>query len=138
MRTTWPSAPASTGSTLELGFVYSHHTSGDMVQVPVGDANRNVAFNADGTELYVRGRAGPIAVIGGYTQLSPKDRDPLLNPEFKTSYMILGGEWLVTSRAKVYTESKLDLDTVSATGASGGSVFTIGFRYDFSWKISHK
>jgi predicted porin len=123
---------------LEVGFVYTHHTSGDMVQVPFGDTTRNVAFNADGTELFVRARGGPIAVIGGYTQLSPKDRDPLLNPEFKTSYVILGGEWLVTQRAKLYTESKLDLDTVSATGAPAGSVFTIGFRYDFSWKISHK
>jgi predicted porin len=123
---------------LELGFVYSHQTSGDMEQVPAGDANRNVAFDADGSELYVRARGGPIAVIGGYTHLGPKDRDPLLNPEFKTSYMILGGEWLVTQRAKLYTESKIDLDTISATGADGDNVFTIGFRYDFSWKISHK
>jgi hypothetical protein len=29
-------------------------------------------------------------------------------------------------------QSKIDLDSVSATGASGDSVFTIGFRYDFS------
>ena len=52
--------------------------------------------------------------------------------------MILGGEWFAGSRAKVYTESKIDLDTVSATGASGGSVFTVGFRYDFSWRIGHR
>ena len=123
---------------LELGFVYSHQTSGDMVAVPVDNLNRNVAFDADGSELFARGRFGPIAVIGGYTHLGPKDRDPLLNANFKTSYAILGGEWLVTQRAKLYTESKLDLDTVSATGAEGGSVFTIGFRYDFSWKISHR
>ena len=123
---------------LELGFVYSHHTSGDMVQVPVGDANRNVAVDANGTELFARVRGGPIAVIGGFTHQGPTNRDPLLNPEFKTSYMILGGEWLVASRAKLYTESKIDLDTTSATGASGDSVFTVGFRYDFSWKISHR
>ena len=43
---------------LEVGFVYTHQTSGDMVQVPVGNATRNVAFNADGTELYVRARGG--------------------------------------------------------------------------------
>ena len=69
---------------------------------------------------------------------NPDVTDPLLNPDFKTSYMILGGEWFARSRAKVYTESKIDLDTVSATGASGGSVFTIGFRYDFSWRIGHR
>jgi predicted porin len=123
---------------LEVGFVYTHQSSGDMVQVPLNNTTRNVAFNANGSELFVRAKAGSLAVIGGYTQQSPTDRDPLLDPEFKTSYVILGGEWFPSSRAKVYTESKLDLDTVSATGAPAGSVFTIGFRYDFSWKISHK
>jgi hypothetical protein len=108
------------------------------VQVPVGYANRNVAFYANGEELYVRAGFGPIGVIGGFTYQGPENRDPLLNPDFKTSYMILGGEWLVAPRAKVYTESKIDLDTVSATGVSGDRVFTIGFRYDFSWKISHR
>ena len=38
--------------------------------------------------------------------------------------------------AKIYTESKIDLDSVSATGESGDSVFTIGFRYDFLWRTS--
>ena len=123
---------------LEVGFVYTHQSSGDMAQVPFGDTTRNVAFDASGTELFVRAKAGPIAVIGGYTHLGPTDLDPLLNPEFKTSYMILGGEWFVASRAKLYSESKIDLDTVSATGVDGGSVFTIGFRYDFSLKIGHK
>ena len=37
-----------------------------------------------------------------------------------------------------YIHSKIDLDSVTATGASGDNVFTIGFRYDFSWRISHK
>ena len=35
-------------------------------------------------------------------------------------------------------ERKLGLDSVSPTGASGDSVFTIGFRYDFSFRVSHK
>jgi len=123
---------------LEVGFVYSHQTNGDMVQVPVGTVNRNVAFDVNGEELYVHAALGPFGIIGGFTNQSPERRDPLLNPAFKTSYIILGGEWLVVQRAKVYTESKIDLDTVSATGAAGGSVFTVGFRYDFSWQISHR
>ena len=123
---------------LELGFVYSHQTNGDMVQVPVGDVTRNVAFDANGAELYARAGLGPVGIIGGFTLQNPDHTDPLINPDFKTSYMILGGEWFAGSRAKVYTESKIDLDTVSATGASGGSVFTIGFRYDFSWRIGHR
>ena len=123
---------------LEVGFVYSHHTNGDMVSLPVDGANRSIAFDANGTELYVRAGLGSIGLIGGYTHLGPKDRNPLLNPDFKTSYAILGGEWLVSPRAKLYTESKIDLDTVSATGAKADNVFTIGFRYDFTVKISHR
>ena len=109
-----------------------------MVQVPVGNVNRNVAFDANGEELYVRAGLGTIGIIGGFTNQSPSHTNPLVSPDFKTGYIILGGEWLVVPRAKVYTESKIDLDTVSATGAAGGSVFTIGFRYDFSWQISHR
>jgi len=40
--------------------------------------------------------------------------------------------------AKFYTESKIDLDSVTATGGSRDSVFTIGFRYDFLWRTSHQ
>jgi predicted porin len=123
---------------LELGFVYSHQTNGDMEQVPIGELNTPVAFDANGAELYARAGFGPIGVIGGFTYLKPDTKDPLLNPDFKTQYLILGGEWFVARTAKVYTESKIDLDSVTATGASGDSVFTIGFRYDFSWRISHK
>ena len=97
-----------------------------------------MAFDANGAELYARAGLGPIGMIGGFTYLEPDVTDPLLNPDFKTSYLILGGEWFVVPDAKVYTESKIDLDSVSATGASGDSVFTIGFRYDFSWRISHR
>jgi len=62
----------------------------------------------------------------------------LLDPDFKTGYLILGGEWFVARTAKIYTESKIDFDSVTATGASGDSVFTIGFRYDFLWRVSHQ
>jgi hypothetical protein len=65
-------------------------------------------------------------------------KDPLLDPDFITGYLILGGEWFVVRTAKIYTESKIDLDSATATGASGDSVFTIGFRYDFLWRTSHQ
>jgi predicted porin len=123
---------------LELGFVYSHQENGDMVQVPIRNLSTPVAFDADGVELYARVGLGPIGVIGGFTYQKPDVNDPLIDPDFKTQYVILGGEWFVARTTKIYTESKLDLDSVTATGDSGDNVFTIGFRYDFSWRISHK
>jgi hypothetical protein len=123
---------------LQLGFVYSHQENGDMAPVPFRGVNTPVAFDADGAELYARAGLGPFGVIGGFTYQEPDVVTPLLDPDFKTAYLILGGEWFVARTAKIYTESKIDLDSVSATGASGDSVFTIGFRYDFSWRLSHK
>jgi len=123
---------------LQLGLVYSHQNDGDMVQVPIGSVNTPVAFDANGVELYVRAGVRQFGVIGGFTFLEPDVKDPLLDPDFKTGYLILGGEWFVARTAKIYTESKIDFDSVTATGASGDSVFTIGFRYDFLWRVSHQ
>jgi predicted porin len=123
---------------LELGLVYSHQQNGDMVQVPIGSLNTPVAFDADGVELYARAGLGPIGLIGGFTYLEPDVEDPLLDPDFKTGYLILGAEWFVARTTKVYTESKIDLNSVTATGGSADSVFTIGFRYDFLWRTSHR
>ena len=82
---------------------------------------------------------GKFGLIGGFTYQGPNVKDPLLNPDFKTQYLILGGEWfLVRKAARIYTESKIDLGSITATGEPGFSVFTIGFRYDFSWRISHQ
>jgi hypothetical protein len=67
--TTWISAPASTGSTWNWVRVLASDER-DMVQVPAGDATRNVAFDADGSELFVRARGGPVTVVGGYTHLA--------------------------------------------------------------------
>ena len=123
---------------LDIGFVYSHQSNGDMVQVPIGAVSTPVAFDADGTELYLRAGLGPFGLIGGFTYQNPDVKDPLVDPDFNTKYAILGGEWFVSEKAKVYTESKLDLGSVSPSGADGGNVFTIGFRYDFLYRISHR
>ena len=138
MPTTWPLGTRIDWRVLQLGLVYSHQENGDMAQVPVGGLNTPVAFDADGIEFFARAGLGPIGLIGGYTSLDSDANDPLLHPDFKTEYLIIGGEWFVARAAKIYTESKIDLDSVSATGASGDSVFTIGFRYDFLWRVSHQ
>jgi predicted porin len=126
---------------LELGFVYSHEHNGDLAYVPVPNAPDQVtpvAFNANGVELYARAGLKKFGLIGGFTYQGPDVKDPLLNPDFKTQYLILGAEWFVIKNAKIYTESKIDLDSVTATGDPGYNVFTIGFRYDFSWRTSHQ
>jgi hypothetical protein len=83
-------------------------------------------FGGQGTSTCVAGTDGGASGTG------------LLDPDFKTGYLILGGEWFVARTAKIYTESKIDLASATATGASGDSVFTIGFRYDFLRRTSHQ
>jgi hypothetical protein len=80
---------------LELGLVYSHQHDRDMAQVPIGDQNTPVPFDADGVELYARAGLGPLGLIGGFTDQEPDVKDPLLDPDFKTRYLILGAEWFV-------------------------------------------
>ena len=62
---------------------------------------------------------GRFALIGGYTFQDPKVRDRLLNPDFRTRYFIVGGEWFFAKNGKVYSESKIDLDSVTADGRTG-------------------
>ena len=126
---------------LQFGAVYSREHNGDVAYV----ANPNVAnqttpivFDAVGTEVYARVGTKKFGFIGGYIFQDPKVRDPLLNPEFKTSYYILGAEWFFAQNGKVYTESRIDSDSVTASGEPGYNVFTVGFRYDFSWRTSHR
>lgn len=126
---------------LEFGAVYSHQHNGDVAFVPVPDAagqTTPVVFDAHGAEVYTRVTVGRFALIGGFTFQDPKVRDRLLNPDFKTRYFILGGEWFFAKNGKVYSESRIDLDSVTADGQPGYNVFTIGFRYDFSWRTSHQ
>lgn len=127
---------------LELGFVYAHEHNGDLVLIPVSSVPNvftPVAFDATGVEVYVRAGLGRFGLIAGFTSEKPEEfNNPLLDPNFRTRYFIIGGEWFVARNAKIYTESRSDIDSVTATGASGFSVFTIGFRYDFSWRTSHQ
>jgi predicted porin len=126
---------------LELGLVYSHQHNGDVAYIPVPNAPDQVtpvAFDANGVELYARAGLRKFGLIGGFTYQGPDVKDPLLSPDFKTQYLILGGEWFVIRNAKIYTESRIDLGGVTATGEPVYNVFTIGFRYDFSWRASHQ
>jgi predicted porin len=126
---------------LQVGVVYAHEHNGDVVIVPtpnVPNQSTPVVYNANGFELYARGGFGRFGLIGGYTLQDPKVTDPLLNPNFRTRYFIVGAEWFFAKNGKIYTESKLDNNSVTATGVPGYSVFTVGFRYDFSARFNHE
>jgi len=126
---------------LELGLVYSHQHNGDVAYIPDTNVTTQVTpvvFDANGLEVYARAGLGRFGLISGYTSNSPDVRDSLLNPNFRTRYFILGAEWFFAKNGKVYSESRIDIDSVSAAGEPGYSVFTIGFRYDFSWRASHQ
>lgn len=126
---------------LQVGVVYAHEHNGDVAVVPtpnVPDQSTPIVYNANGFELYTRAGLGRFGLIGGYTLEDPKVTDPLLNPNFKTRYFILGAEWFFAKNGKIYTESKLDNGSVTATGVPGYSVFTVGFRYDFSARFNHE
>jgi hypothetical protein len=97
-----------------------------------------VAFDSNGGEVYARAGVKKFGFIGGFIYQDPKVRDPLLNPDFRNRYLILGVEWFFAKNGKIYSESKIDIDSVGPMGEPGFSVFTIGFRYDFSWRISHQ
>ena len=74
---------------------------------------------------FTRTGFGRFGLIAGYTSQNPEARDPLLNPKFRTRYFILGGEWFFAEKAKLYTESRIDLDSVTAAGEPGYDVFTM-------------
>ena len=126
---------------LQFGAVYSHQHNGDAAYVPNPDAPTQsvpVVFDAHGVEGYARVGTQRFGVIGGYIFQDPKVRDRLLSPDFRTRYFILGAEYFFAKSGKIYTESKIDQDSVTAVGDPGYNVFTIGFRYDFSWRTSHQ
>jgi predicted porin len=126
---------------LQFGAVYAHEHNGDAANVVVPNVPNQaatVAFDANGYEVYTRVGLRRFGLIGGFTYQDPKVRNPLLNPNFKTRYFILGGEWFIADNAKIYTESRIDDGSVTATGDKGYDVFTIGFRYDFSLHLDHE
>jgi predicted porin len=126
---------------LQFGAVYAHQHNGDLVTVVVPNSENQletVGFNANGYEIYTRIGSRRLGFIGGFTYQDPKVRNPLLNPDFKTRYFILGGEYFIAENAKIYSEGRIDDGSVTASGDKGYDVFTIGFRYDFSLHLDHE
>ena len=85
---------------------------------PIPQADRSqiaVGFSANGVEIYSRLKFGKFAVVGGFDDYIPFDLSPLINPDFKTRYAILGAEWHISPSGYAYFESRLG-DTTDAQG----------------------
>ena len=135
----WVFGGQGTWRNLEWGADYVHQNAGDLVFIPEptgGPQQIAVGFSANGVELYSRFKFGKFAVVGGFDDYIPFDLSPLINPDFKTRYAVLGAEWHFSPAGYAYFESRLG-DTTDAQGNGGFNAAALGFRYDFSWKTLH-
>jgi hypothetical protein len=124
---------------LEWGAVFAKETNGDLAFVPDplgGSVPIAVGYSANGVELFSRLRFGNAAVIAGFDDYIPHNLSPLINPNFKTRYAILGAEYHFSPSGYIFFETRLG-DTTNAAGQGGFDAAAIGFRYDFSWKTPH-
>jgi predicted porin len=124
---------------VEWGGVYIHQNRGDLTFIPDpagGPDNIAVGFSANGVELYSRLWFGKFAAVLGFEDYIPFDLSPLINPNFKTRYAVLGAEWHISPSGYAFIESRLG-DTTDAEGNGGNNAAALGFRYDFTWKTLH-
>ncbi len=124
---------------LEYGVVWARQSNGDIAFVPdpAGGPNPVAAgFSANGIEIYSRLTFGKFAAVLGFEDYIPHDLTPLINPDFKTRYAILGAEWHISKSGYAFFEARLG-DSVDAVGNDLSQAAAIGFRYDFSWKTPH-
>ena len=123
----------------EWGAVYIHQNRGDLAFVPEplgGPAIVAVGFSANGVELYTRLWFKKFAAVLGFEDYIPFDLSPLINPNFKTRYAVVGAEWHISPSGYAFIESRLG-DTTDAEGNGGNNAAALGFRYDFTWKTLH-
>ena len=124
---------------LEWGADYVRENRGDLAFIPdpTGAPDQiAVGFSANGVELYSRLKFGKFAAVVGFDDYIPFDLSPLINPDFKTRYAVLGAEWHISPSGYAYFESRLG-DTIDAEGKGGYNAAALGFRYDFTWKTLH-
>lgn len=124
---------------LEWGAVYVRENKGDLVFIPDpagGPDTIAVGFSANGVELYSRLKFGKFSAVIGFEDYIPVDLSPLIDPDFKTRYAVLGAEWHISPSGYAFIESRLG-DTTDALGKGGYNAATLGFRYDFTWKTLH-
>jgi len=124
---------------LEWGAVWARQNHGDIAFVPDpagGPEPVAAGFSANGIEIYSRLKFGKFAAVLGFEHYKPRDLSPLINPDFKTRYGILGAEWYFSKSGYAFLEARLG-DSVDPLGIDVSQAVAIGFRYDFSWKTPH-
>jgi predicted porin len=136
----WTLGAMGTWRNLEWGADWTRQTNGDIAFVPDpagGTVPVAAGFSASGVEIYSRLHFGKFAAVLGFEDYIPRDLSPLINPNFKTRYAILGAEWHISKSGYAFLETRLG-DSVDAQGKDVSDAAAIGFRYDFSWKTPHK
>jgi len=135
----WTLGAKGNWRSLEWGAVWVRQSNGDIAFVSnpaFGPEPVAVGFSASGIEIYSRLWFGKFAVVGGFEDYIPRDLSPLINPDFKTRYGIIGAEWHISKSGYAFFEGRFG-DSVDAQGADVSDAATIGFRYDFSWRTPH-
>ena len=130
-----------TSDKLDIGAVFATQENGDLQQVLEPDVTEPntipVVFDGDGIEIRVRWKIDKWGIMGGYVDYDPDTTGlDLLDPDFRTKYVILGADWQFADTAWVYTEFRID-DSVGPTGEPGGSVGVLGLHYAFTLKGRH-
>ena len=135
----WALGGKGTWKRLEWGADWVHQVRGDLAFVPDptgGPDPLAAGFSANGIELYSRLNFGKFSAVLGFDDYIPFDVNPLINPNFKTRYAVLGAEWHISPAGFAFFETKLG-DTTDALGKGGYNAAALGFRYDFSLKTLH-
>jgi len=135
----WALGAKGTWRKLEWGADWVRQNRGDLAFIPDpagGPDQIAVGFSANGVEIYSRLNIKKFSAVLGFEDYIPFDLSPLINPNFKTRYAILGAEWHISPSGYAFIESKLG-DTTDALGKGGYNAAALGFRYDFSWKTLH-
>jgi len=135
----WILGGKGTWRNLEWGADWVRQSRGDLTFIPDpagGPDQIAVGFSANGVELYSRLKFGKFSAVLGFDDYIPFDLSPLINPDFKTRFAVLGAEWHISPSGFAYVESRVG-DTTDALGKGGYNAAALGFRYDFTWKTLH-
>ena len=131
---------------LYLGITFTSQTNGDAVFLPEAitpsdpDAEEPdtipIVMDGKGFELYGRYDFDAFSIVGGYADYNPDTDDLLIDSDLKVRYFVIGGEYHATTNTYAYTELKIE-SSVNADGSKPSSVFAVGFRYNFNWRVNH-
>src|SRR5262249_7194831 len=89
----------------EAAVVYAHEQNGDVARIGLRhNVFQPVAFDANGVEGFLRVNLRHSAVYGGFNDYRPDVVDPLLDPNFRTRYGVIGAEFGIAGNTYAYVE----------------------------------